>query len=377
MRLGDRFRQMIHSGDEQTRRRSRVQAQPIAPSGRDRQPIQRAQLIGLGLAAASAVALTAGLVFIILALTRPADTRAVPTPQPAAFASPSPTPLPISAIFATPTPGVSGTATLPPLGERAQVGNAEGGGVNLRAEPSTTAERLKVIPEGRVVSMVGPDRDAEGRRWRNVRDAEGTIGWMPAQFLVAEGSVPPSSASAASGPPPPEPSGSTTGPAPAQSAPGPAGAAQTTPVRAATATAAAKPSAGRGQVGNTGGQGANIRSEPGNSGRVLKTLAEGASVEMLGSEREADGRTWRQVRDSAGVTGWIVAGAIVSPGSVPTPAPPGARATAAPTGVPPASATSAPQATAPPAPAGAPADLPRPPSIIQPSAGTRVGTPAR
>jgi hypothetical protein len=66
-----------------------------------------------------------------------------------------------------------------------------------------------------------------------------------------------------------------------------------------------------------------MRSEPGESGRVLKTLAEGTPVDVLGPEGEVDGQIWRQVRDPQGVTGWLVRGAVVPPGTVPTPGAPG------------------------------------------------------
>jgi SH3-like domain-containing protein len=345
------MKQTLDVGDGPTRRRPRHQAQRLGSPTSEQRPLQRGQWIGLGVAALAAVGLTAGLVFLILTLTRPSEPRPLPSTATGPQTSTSPTPLPISQIFATPTPPTAVIATLPPRVERVQIANTDGEGANLRREPSVNAERIRVLPEGTVVEIVGPDRPAEGRVWRNVRDADGETGWITNNFLVAEGTVPPPSSSASQSPP-------------------------TTVVPAAASTSApqaSKPS--RGQIGNTGGQGANVRSEPGAGGRVLKTLAEGTNVEVLGPQREVDGRIWRQVRDSAGVTGWVTAGAVVAPGTVATPPPPGSRA--APTSAP--GPTAAPGATAAPSqpgpttqatptsrPSGTLAPLPAPPSLFNP-----------
>jgi hypothetical protein len=111
----------------------------------------------------------------------------------------------------------------------------------------------------------------------------------------------------------------------------------------------------------------------------LKTLAEGANIEVLGPEREVDGQVWRQVRDtSSGVTGWIVRGAVAPAGSVATPAPVVTRAPASgPTSAPAVkpstgSGTTGTSATAVPGkPTTPPGDLP---IIIQP-ATPRAQTP--
>jgi len=40
----------------------------------------------------------------------------------------------------------------------------------------------------------------------------------------------------------------------------------------------------------------------------MKILPDGAELELTGDEQEADGRTWRAVRDpSDGTTGWVAA----------------------------------------------------------------------
>lgn len=61
------------------------------------------------------------------------------------------------------------------------------------------------------------------------------------------------------------------------------------------------------KVTNTQGQGANLRRDPSTQAPVVKTLSEGASVEGIGGERQAEGRSWRNVRDQSGTTGWVAA----------------------------------------------------------------------
>ena len=272
----------------------------------------RAQWIGLGLAAALAVALTAGLVFVVLTMVRPgAQAVATPTPLPV-LASPT-VASSVSQIFATSTPPPNApTATPQGIGQRLQVANTGAEGANLRRDPGQGGDRLKTVPDGSIVEVIGPDRTVDGIIWKNVRDAQGEVGWIAGSYLAAEGSLP------AAGIP-----GSNLGPV------GGTPAAGATSAAPRPTTAVAPSAAGRGQVGNTNGQGANIRSEPGSGGRILKTLPEGANIEVLGEEREVDGQVWRRVRDTqSGVTGWIVRGAVAPAGSVATPVPVTTRAPA-------------------------------------------------
>jgi SH3-like domain-containing protein len=385
MSLADRLREMLDPGTSSGgvgtaappshpgRRRPRSQAQPVNPmrsyEPEPPRPMARAQWIGLGLAAALAVALTAGLVFAILTITRPSEQRATPTAAPVVASPTLAATSSIASIFGTftPTPVTAAVTSTPPsaVGQRVQVANTGNEGANLRREPGPSGERLRTIREGTVLEIIGPDSTADGQVWRNVRDIPTSeSGWIASTFLVPEGTVPPPVASMP---------GSEI--APAASTP-----AVAAPVAPRPTTAVAASGAGRGQVGNTNGQGANIRSEPGSGGRVLKTLPEGATIEVLGPEREVDGQIWRQVRDSAGVTGWIVRGAVAPAGSVATPVPAsGTRSPAATSGATPApGATQLPAAkptsgstaqpaakpTAPAKPTTPPGDLP---IIIQPA----------
>jgi hypothetical protein len=62
-------------------------------------------------------------------------------------------------------------------------------------------------------------------------------------------------------------------------------------------------------IAATGGRGANMREQPSTSARVIVTLAEGTTVELLGQPTTVDGLAWRQVRAN-GRDGWIVSGAV-------------------------------------------------------------------
>lgn len=95
---------------------------------------------------------------------------------------------------------------------RVRVVNVDGGSANVRAEPSTTADVVAQVPEGTVIDLAGPDREAEGRTWRNVR-ADGQTGWIAAT-LTENVSAPapppgpsPAAKPAAGAPPPPPPPG--------------------------------------------------------------------------------------------------------------------------------------------------------------------------
>jgi SH3-like domain-containing protein len=68
--------------------------------------------------------------------------------------------------------------------EKVRVANSLGAGVNLRAKAGERGQRLKAVPEGAVLEIVGTDETADGLIWRNVRDASGANGWMAAKFLA-------------------------------------------------------------------------------------------------------------------------------------------------------------------------------------------------
>ena len=51
--------------------------------------------------------------------------------------------------------------------------------------------------------------------------------------------------------------------------------------------------------------GLNMRAGAGTGHARTKTLPEGSVLEVIGGPREANGYTWWQVRDEAGVSGWV------------------------------------------------------------------------
>ena len=106
----------------------------------------------------------------------------LPTPQtvlvPGRDGSPtaSPTLTPIPEPTATPTP---------PPARSARVLNTEGQGANMRRAPSVSAQRVKVVPEGTVVELLGEEQRGDGYGWRNIRDAAGTTGFVIVDYLQA------------------------------------------------------------------------------------------------------------------------------------------------------------------------------------------------
>ena len=59
------------------------------------------------------------------------------------------------------------------------------------------------------------------------------------------------------------------------------------------------------KVVGTLGAGANLRAKAGEKGQRLKSMTEGAVLEIVGADQTADGLTWRNVRDASGTTGWM------------------------------------------------------------------------
>ncbi|MCC6177544.1 MAG: SH3 domain-containing protein [Chloroflexi bacterium] len=83
----------------------------------------------------------------------------------------------------------------------------------------------------------------------------------------------------------------------------------TTPSPAATDTAASVSDtpAPRVRVTRTDGAGVNLRARPSASSTALMLLPEGAPLDVVGADVQAEGRTWRNVRTSTGRTGWVAA----------------------------------------------------------------------
>ena len=102
-----------------------------------------------------------------MAQQRPASSITVHEPT----ATPAPTPT------ATPMP-----PTPTPEGGLVQVANTDRMGVYIRRTPRM-ADRIIAWPEGTVLEVIGPDVEAEGRKWKHVRDPRGNEGWVPAEYV--------------------------------------------------------------------------------------------------------------------------------------------------------------------------------------------------
>jgi hypothetical protein len=59
------------------------------------------------------------------------------------------------------------------------------------------------------------------------------------------------------------------------------------------------------KVAGTLGAGVNLRAKAGEKGQRLKSISEGAVLEIIGTDQTADGLVWRNVRDASGATGWM------------------------------------------------------------------------
>ena len=123
----------------------------------------------------AACVMSAATLVVTACLGGPAPPTLMPTAasSPAAWppaASPSPAALP---------------AALQAGDGRVRVVGAVAEGVNLRADPSPAGARLKGLFDGVELELIGPDRAADGRVRRHVRDpADRSEGWVAGEFLA-------------------------------------------------------------------------------------------------------------------------------------------------------------------------------------------------
>jgi hypothetical protein len=89
-------------------------------------------------------------------------------------------------IASTDAPASDGSGgNVPASGDLAVGGSAvlTQGGVNMRAQATTASEIVTVLAEGQAVSITGGPQDADGYTWWQVSLADGTAGWVAADFL--------------------------------------------------------------------------------------------------------------------------------------------------------------------------------------------------
>jgi len=111
-----------------------------------------------------------------VAVTTAAPTAALPTAVPPAL-TPTVPPAP---------PPPTAEAAQPPL----YVTNTGSDGLTLRRAPGAAGERIAVLPDGTPLTPTGQQQQADGRLWRQVKDAQGREGWVAADFLTADAPAP-------------------------------------------------------------------------------------------------------------------------------------------------------------------------------------------
>jgi hypothetical protein len=97
----------------------------------------------------------------------------MPATAPTVEASPTLVP-----ATATPSP-IPPTPTPVPV---VLIVSADGDGVFIRITPEKP-DRYKAWADGTAMVVVGDDRSTGGRTWKNVRDPDGNVGWIPDQYL--------------------------------------------------------------------------------------------------------------------------------------------------------------------------------------------------
>lgn len=164
------------------------------------------------------------------------------------------------------------------------VGNTDGEGVFIRAAPQT-GEKIEAWWDGSKLVQVGPDEVVGGRSWKNVRDPDGNVGFVAADYVECgieedefEGSSPEPFE-----PPTPNPD-------------------PNVPVCV---------------VANTGGQGVYIRRNP-TSEEAIKLWDEGTEMAVVGTNVLSNGLRWKHVRDPDGNVGYVAAKYLECPEPVET-----------------------------------------------------------
>jgi uncharacterized protein YkwD len=169
-------------------------------------------------------------------------------------------------------------------------------GLNLRAEPSSTATVLRTLNPGTPLTASGAATppDASGIAWQNVRTADGQSGWVAAQFLI--------------------------GTQPVAAAP----TATPLPTLAPDATPVVTPIAASGYVYVASPEGLNLRADKSASSQLLTTLANGQRLQTngLGFGPDVNGITWLNVKTDGSQEGWVAAAFVTDKvPSAATPAP--------------------------------------------------------
>jgi len=118
-----------------------------------------------------------------LAATPIGEMTSTHTPQ-------APTPTPVSTDTATPTAQPEPTATETPTAApttpepvTAKVSGTEGDGLRLREGPGLNYDKIRTLPEGTLVQIIGGPVEADGHQWFNIIDDLGNEGWCAGDWL--------------------------------------------------------------------------------------------------------------------------------------------------------------------------------------------------
>jgi hypothetical protein len=96
--------------------------------------------------------------------------------------TPQPGPTYIVVTSAPPTPVV-----WPSVARYVRVTGTEGLSLRIRSAPGTTAETVKLVPDGTRLLVTGDGREADGLLWWPVRDpSDNKEGWVVSTFLVPD-----------------------------------------------------------------------------------------------------------------------------------------------------------------------------------------------
>lgn len=156
-------------------------------------------------AVACARLLAASLALLVTSCTELAPATA-PTPAPVStapivFATAAPVTVPTSNPTPIPPPPTATKPAIPtpaPAAPRpVYVANTGGDGATFRKNPGPDGERIDILRDGTALTPLGPEQQAGGRVWRQVKDNQGREGWVAAEFLS---SLPASTAAAAQSP---------------------------------------------------------------------------------------------------------------------------------------------------------------------------------
>ncbi|HTP11842.1 MAG TPA: SH3 domain-containing protein [Anaerolineae bacterium] len=218
------------------------------------------------------------------------------TSQPTA--TPTDTPLSTSTptTVATSAPAPTATPTNTPTPAAREVYVNSNNGLNLRADPSSTAAVLRTLDPGTPLTAIDAANppDASGIAWQNVRTDDGQSGWVAAQYLVDT--------------------------KPVAAVP----TATPLPTLSPDATPVVTPIAASGYVYVAASDGLNLRADKSAAAQLLATLANGQRLQTngLGFGPDADGITWLNVKTDGGQEGWVSAAFVTDQvPSVATPAP--------------------------------------------------------